>query len=430
MQQRPIGNSTTPAPGSPERAKAVTSVPASSRRPAFSRAGGGTSPSTPPKSNQVDNRRQRAAREPTHGLTPADYAEFHARSVRVRSRIRNILLASPSFPRFYTDVLHRYAPNSNEARILRPHYQQIREKVNAIMSQKGTCTHIKVTGIRCGSPALKGEQFCYFHQNAHRGVSRPKQSRLHPIALIEDEESIQYALMEVMNALMRNTIDLKRATLILRALHIAVKNASRVKYHEGAKDMVTQIPAYQLPTEEHDELAREADLPAVAEIPYKPVAPNDPHFWEYQAEGARVLRREAEERKAAAQAAVEARAREEARKYWEQEKAAEAKTRAEAKESEPAAPTIHVGTAAIGCPAKPQASMPTADAVTRPAAPAILPHDFKQTLDLASQEKSPRSASLASKPARATSASPRKPPMSSTPNPKEQKRAASAAKNG
>jgi hypothetical protein len=25
------------------------------------------------------------------------------------------------------------------------------------------CTHIKVTGQQCGSPALRGEFFCYFH---------------------------------------------------------------------------------------------------------------------------------------------------------------------------------------------------------------------------------------------------------------------------
>ena len=43
--------------------------------------------------------------------------------------------------------------------------------------------------------------------------------------------------MEVINALMRNTIDLKRAELILRALHIAVKNARRVKFdiHAGTQ---------------------------------------------------------------------------------------------------------------------------------------------------------------------------------------------------
>ena len=121
------------------------------------------------------------------------------------------------------------------------------------MSNDRSCTHIKASGVRCNSPALRGEQFCYFHQNAHRGVRRPPQSRLHPIAMIEVEESIQYALMEVINALMRNTIDVKRATLIIRALHIAVKNAPRVKF--GIQEPVTKIPEYSAPTPEDEAIA-------------------------------------------------------------------------------------------------------------------------------------------------------------------------------
>src|SRR5215467_13591405 len=139
------------------------------------------------------------------------------------SIVRKILLANPLFPRFYADVVLATQPNSNEAKILRTHYHKILAKVNATMSTQ-SCTHIKVTGVRCESPAMRGEQFCYFHQNAHRGVRRPPQSRLHPIALIEDEESIQFALMEVINALMRNTIDYKRAALILRDHPTATKN--------------------------------------------------------------------------------------------------------------------------------------------------------------------------------------------------------------
>ncbi len=185
----------------------------------------------------------------------------------INSLIRKILLATPEFPRFYADFILALAPNSKEARILRPHYQNILAKVND-MSNDHSCTHIKVTGVRCDSPALRGEQFCYFHQNAHRGVRRPKQSRLHPIALIEDEESIQYALMEVINALMRNTIDLKRAALIIRALHIAVKNAARVKFGILGKGTVKEIPEYAAPPVDLDDAdTSEADLPYSAFLP-------------------------------------------------------------------------------------------------------------------------------------------------------------------
>jgi hypothetical protein len=106
------------------------------------------------------------------------------------------------------------------------------------------CTHIKVTGVRCGSPALRGEQFCYFHQRMMRGVQTPPDARLHPVALIENEEAIQVSLMEVINAIARNTIDLRRADLILKALHIAVKNSRRVRFDFHATTMVDEIPDY------------------------------------------------------------------------------------------------------------------------------------------------------------------------------------------
>ena len=154
---------------------------------------------------------------------------------RVKSLVRNILLASPLFPRLYADVVISSAPNSNEAKILARNYQKIIDRINRINMpihpSVKVCTHIKVTGVRCGSPALRGEQFCYFHQRMVRGVATPPNARLHPIALIENEEAIQASLMEVINALARNTIDLKRAELILRALEPAVEvNAKPMTY--------------------------------------------------------------------------------------------------------------------------------------------------------------------------------------------------------
>jgi len=106
------------------------------------------------------------------------------------------------------------------------------------------CTHVKVTGHPCGSPALRGERFCYFHQRMIRGVRTPPKSRIHPIALIENEEGIQVALMETINAIVRNTIDLPRANLILRALNIAVRNSRRVRFDRLESEMVRAIPEY------------------------------------------------------------------------------------------------------------------------------------------------------------------------------------------
>lgn len=114
----------------------------------------------------------------------------------------------------------------------------------AIHPNARICSYIKVNGIRCGSPALREEVFCYFHQRMIRGVRTPPNSRLHPIANFEDPQAIQSSLMEVVNALVRNHIDVSRAQLILRALHIAVKNAAKVHFHWSQTDMVSEVPEY------------------------------------------------------------------------------------------------------------------------------------------------------------------------------------------
>ena len=93
----------------------------------------------------------------------------------------------------------------------------------AVSTNPRICSHIKVNGVRCGSPALRGEIFCYFHQRMIRGVRTPPRSRIHPMAMLEDEASIQASLMETINAIVRNQIDVNRARLVLRALHIATE---------------------------------------------------------------------------------------------------------------------------------------------------------------------------------------------------------------
>jgi len=189
---------------------------------------------------------QRPTTHSTKTLTPAEQD-------LVNSFLRKILPPSPLLPRLYEDYGPGSAPNSNQSNNLANTDPKISSHTNRThMSNQPnvrSCTHIKVTGVRCASPAMRGEQFCYFHQRMIRGVRTPPQSRLHPIALIEDQESVQVALMEVINALMRNSIDLKRATLILRALHIAVRNVRYLKFGINDHKMVKDVPAYPAPPE-------------------------------------------------------------------------------------------------------------------------------------------------------------------------------------
>jgi hypothetical protein len=217
--------------------------------------------------------------------------------------------------------------------------------------------------------------------------------------------------MEVINALMRNTIDVKRATLIIRALLIAVKNASRVKF--GIQEPVTKIPEYADPTPEHEATAMQSELPAVSAIPYKPVEPHDRHFWEYQAEGTRVLAREAQVREA------------QARKASAQTHLG---TAAIARPAQ-AKPSESVGTDAEACAERSRSIRPGHDAIVAPAAAtrtanlvsspaAVLPHDFKNS------PSAPQQNSFHHLQTPPQSPSPRKPPGNVKPSSKERKIAA------
>jgi hypothetical protein len=167
-----------------------------------------------------------------------------------KSHLLNIFRANPWLSRFYAGGLQIISTNSNQINNLPTRSENFFDLnlkgVNPMPLNKNirVCTHIKVNGVPCGSPALRGEVFCYFHQRMIRGVSTPAKSRLHPIALIENEEGIQASLMEVINALVRNTIDFRRAQLILRALHIAVKNSPRVHFNIHDNEMVREVPNY------------------------------------------------------------------------------------------------------------------------------------------------------------------------------------------
>jgi hypothetical protein len=177
-------------------------------------------------------------------LSPAELAV-------AKSYLLNIFRANPWLSRFCARGLALLSSNSNQINNLQTRseffFNLDSKGSNSMLSNPNNlrlCTHIKVNGIPCGSPALRGEPFCYFHQRMFRGVRTPPQSRLHPVALIESEEGIQASLMEVINALVRNTIDLHRAQLILRALHIAVKNSPHVHFNHSQNQMVSEAPDY------------------------------------------------------------------------------------------------------------------------------------------------------------------------------------------
>jgi hypothetical protein len=90
------------------------------------------------------------------------------------------------------------------------------------------CQHIKVNGIQCGSPALRNERHCYFHDQC-RVVCREINMKftghgIITLPTLEDPNSIQLGLAEVMRLLVNHQIDHPTASLLLRALRTAAAN--------------------------------------------------------------------------------------------------------------------------------------------------------------------------------------------------------------
>ena len=89
------------------------------------------------------------------------------------------------------------------------------------------CQHLKTNGRQCGSPALRAEKFCYFHRRWKGCYALINDARTDPVPaelifpVLEDYESIQMAIMQVLQKLPTGHLNSKTAGLLLYGLQIA-----------------------------------------------------------------------------------------------------------------------------------------------------------------------------------------------------------------
>lgn len=105
------------------------------------------------------------------------------------------------------------------------------------------CQHVKVNGVQCGSPALRRKPHCYFHERVEyeRNLAAENKSgqRKFGFPLLEDANSIQVALMKVIQMLGAGILDHKTAGLMLYALQTASANLRHAKFEpEKPTDVV------------------------------------------------------------------------------------------------------------------------------------------------------------------------------------------------
>jgi hypothetical protein len=107
-----------------------------------------------------------------------------------------------------------------------------------------TCHHVLPTSKRCGSPALRGEQFCFYHHPTRRPPTRVMPSRIpFDVEAITDPEALQIALSEVIRRLAGNTLDLKRASLLLISLQLAKANLAALPRYPFGEPFTRESPS-------------------------------------------------------------------------------------------------------------------------------------------------------------------------------------------
>ena len=104
------------------------------------------------------------------------------------------------------------------------------------------CQHIKVNGTQCGSPALRDEKCCYFHMRWRR-KSMDIDMNVNvrgtiTLPTLEDANSIQVGLAEVMRLLVTNQVDHRTAALLLRALRTAAANVKHTSFEPEPTQVV------------------------------------------------------------------------------------------------------------------------------------------------------------------------------------------------
>ncbi len=138
---------------------------------------------------------------------------------------------------------------------------------NAIVSQESEaegaslaieqCHHIKINGVRCGSPALRGHQLCYFHQNWRADAKSNRQAQIadgtvrnsldaapdalpDSLPLLEDADAIQCAIFNTLRELRAGRLDHRTAALMLYGLQTASANLRHVSLNPTWEDVTVQ----------------------------------------------------------------------------------------------------------------------------------------------------------------------------------------------
>jgi hypothetical protein len=102
-------------------------------------------------------------------------------------------------------------------------FQEIQAKGLEEAAKVERCHYLKPSGERCGSPAMTGHDLCYYHDRY-----QPK-AEYRNLPCLEDPHSVQCAIQEVIEDMLRGFLDYKKAALALYGLQTAASNLKQMR---------------------------------------------------------------------------------------------------------------------------------------------------------------------------------------------------------
>jgi len=105
------------------------------------------------------------------------------------------------------------------------------------------CQHIKANGTQCGSPGLRNGEYCYFHsrwRSTHVDLSQSAHhvSSMFDLPVLEDADSIQMAVGQIMRMIVCRQVEPRAAGLLLYGLQIASANLRRTRFEPSHREQV------------------------------------------------------------------------------------------------------------------------------------------------------------------------------------------------
>src|ERR1035441_7900024 len=126
-------------------------------------------------------------------------------------------------------------------------------ELTTITQKRFQCRHVHATGRQCGSPALRKEQFCYFHHTTRHtkktgGFRYLDATEPFELPIVEDRASALSAAAQIFCRIASNDLDLGRAGKLLYNLQIL--NAFLPREKAVPESTPQPVPAPQLLVEE------------------------------------------------------------------------------------------------------------------------------------------------------------------------------------